>query len=68
MTSTDPKRKYTVRRLMPVECAMLMGFPPDWDADIKASDATRYMMWGNSVAVPCVEDVLGRIAQAERGE
>lgn len=62
------KRKYIVRRLTPTECARLQGFPDWWDADVEGSDSARYKMWGNGIALPCAEDVLGRIARAVREE
>jgi DNA (cytosine-5)-methyltransferase 1 len=60
---------YIVRRLTPVECERLMGFPDDWTAcghDGKAiSDTRRYRAIGNSVAVPCVEYIMAGIAEME---
>lgn len=48
-----------VRRLTPTECERLQGFPDGWTLtghDNKPmSDATRYRMLGNAVAVPCAE-------------
>ena len=51
--------KGTVRRLTPVECERLQGFPDDWTAG--QSDSTRYKQMGNAVAVPVVEWVIGNI-------
>lgn len=62
------KRKYIVRRLTPLECCRLQGFPDWWTDGADGSDSAVYKMWGNGVALPCVEDVLGRIADAARGE
>jgi len=64
--SPNPPRKYIVRRLMPVECARLQGFP-DWWGDIGKphSDSAEYKMWGNGIALPCAEFVIGRIAKVE---
>jgi hypothetical protein len=60
---------YTVRRLTPVECERLQGFPDNWTAsghDGKTiSDSRRYAAIGNSVAVPCVEYIMAGIAEAE---
>lgn len=42
-----------VRRLTPVECERLQGFPDGWTAG--QSDSTRYRQLGNAVAVPVVE-------------
>ena len=69
--------KYIVRRLTPLECERLQGFPDGW-TDIgdwidskgkkrKSSDAARYKALGNSIALPPWKWVLKRIcAQYER--
>lgn len=38
-----------VRRLTPVECERLQGFPDDWTAD--QADSNRYKQMGNAVTV-----------------
>lgn len=43
-----------VRRLLPVECERLMGYPDDWTNIDGATDAKRYAACGNSMAVPCM--------------
>ena len=45
-----------VRRLTPVECERLQGFPDDWTAE--QSDSHRYKQMGNAVAVPVVEWII----------
>lgn len=55
------KRKL-VRKLIPLECERLMGFPDYWTDIPGASDSGRYRALGNSVAVPCVEFILCGIA------
>jgi len=57
--STGVINKSTVRRLTPVECERLQGFPDDWTAG--QSDSSRYKQMGNAVAVPVVEWVIGNI-------
>jgi DNA (cytosine-5)-methyltransferase 1 len=57
--STGIINKSTVRRLTPVECERLQGFPDDWTAG--QSDSSRYKQMGNAVAVPVVEWVIGNI-------
>ena len=42
-----------VRRLTPLECERLQGFPDNW-TDIMA-DTNRYKQMGNAVAVPVVD-------------
>ena len=49
----------TVRRLTPVECERLQGFPDDWTAG--QSDSARYKQMGNAVAVPVVEWIIQNI-------
>ena len=57
---------HLIRRLTPLECERLQGFP-DVLTDIPgASDSARYKALGNSVAIPCVEFIMGRIAAALR--
>ena len=51
-----------VRRLIPLECERLMGFPDYWTDIPRASDSARYRALGNSVAVPCVDFILCGIA------
>ena len=105
MTESKPPRKYIVRRLTPLECARLQGYPDNWSEirhydDITdeeqqfwenirkqhaetygkvykpfrtkqqmvkwlnglRTDSAEYKAYGNSVAVPCVEYVMGQIA------
>ena len=47
-----------IRRLTPLECERLQGFPDGWTAIPGASDSARYKALGNSVAIPCVDYVL----------
>lgn len=46
--------RWIVRRLMPIECCRLQGFPDWWCSDVPHSDTAEYKMWGNGVALPCV--------------
>jgi len=54
-----------VRRLTPTECERLQGFPDGWTAHghdgRPISDTQRYRALGNSVAIPCVEFIMGNI-------
>ncbi len=56
------EKKKLVRKLIPLECERLMGFPDNWTDIPGASDSARYKAIGNSVAVPCVDYVLCGIA------
>lgn len=51
-----------VRRLTPLECERLQGFPDHWTLVPGCSDTARYKALGNSVAIPCVEFILRGIA------
>lgn len=55
-----------IRRLTPLECERLQGFPDGWTELPDASDSARYKALGNSVAIPCVEYVMRGIALALR--
>lgn len=57
------ERSYTVRRLTPLECERLQGFPDGW-TDI-GSDSKRYKALGNSMAVPVMRWLGERIAYVE---
>ena len=66
---TEPtKRRYIVRRLTPLECCRLQGFPDWWEDGVEGSDSARYKMWGNGIALPCAYDVLHRIKEHIDGE
>lgn len=52
-----------VRRLTPLECERLQGFPDGWTEG--QSDAARGRQLGNAVAVPVVQWVMKRVAAVE---
>ena len=51
-----------IRRLMPIECERLQGFPDGWTALPGASDSARYRALGNSIAVPCFVYIFQNLA------
>jgi len=53
-----------VRRLTPVECERLQGFPDNWTAG--QSDSNRYKQMGNAVAVPVVEWIVQNIVDVAK--
>lgn len=59
---------YVVRRLTPLECERLQGFPDGWTAiefrGKPASDARRYRALGNSMAVPVIRWIGERVERA----
>jgi DNA (cytosine-5)-methyltransferase 1 len=64
-----------VRRLTPIECEFLQGFPRDYTlipwrkkAADDCPDGPRYKALGNSMAVNCMEWIGERIAAFEAGE
>jgi len=71
-TGTDWSRTYIpykdeVRRLTPIECERLQGFPDHWtelhlkNIGIEKSDSLRYHALGNAVSVPVVKWIARRI-------
>jgi DNA (cytosine-5)-methyltransferase 1 len=59
-----------VRRLTPVECERLQGFPDGytnipWRKKNEAPDGPRYKALGNSMAVPCMAWIGKRIAEVD---
>lgn len=54
--------KPIVRRLTPLECERLQGFPDNWTAS--ESDSARYKVLVNSVALPCVDYIMSGIKEA----
>jgi len=62
-----------VRRLTPIECERLQGFPDNWTANridvknggvVEQKDSARYKQMGNAVAVPVAQWLLNRIISA----
>ena len=60
--------KTAIRRLTPIECMRLQGFPDDWNEKgimggkvVEMSDTQRYKQAGNAVSVPIVSMVAERI-------
>lgn len=65
---------WVVRRLTPMECERLQGFPDGWTAipyrgkpAEECPDGPRYKALGNSFAVPVVRWIGERIDAYERG-
>jgi len=63
----------TVRRLTPMECERLQGFPDGWTTHrvdeqkglVEQADSSRYKQMGNAVAVPVVEWIIGNLVRVE---
>lgn len=63
----------TVRRLLPVECERMMGFPDNWTRipwkgkpAEGCPDSPRYKACGNSMCVNCMEWIGRRISEVEK--
>ena len=53
----------TVRRLTPMECERLQGFPPDWTDE--QADSHRYKQMGNAVCVNVAEFLIKRLVELD---
>lgn len=60
--------RYILRKLTPLECERLQGFPDNWTKYDKSGaeipDTPRYRALGNSLTVPCAERVFRGIMAA----
>ena len=61
-----PQRGKNPRRLTPRECARIMGFPDSFK--IVCSDTRAYKQFGNSVAVPVVQQIAKSLLQCLEGK
>ena len=61
--TSQSSRKYVLRRLTPLECMRLQGYPDAWLDGVEGSDSAIYKAAGNSLAIPCAVDVIGRIGR-----
>lgn len=59
---------YVVRRLTPLECERLQGFPDGWTDIPGASDTARYKALGNSIALPQWQIIIDNMAKYLPGE
>jgi DNA (cytosine-5)-methyltransferase 1 len=63
--ATNITNEFVVRRLTPVECERLQGFPDNYTNIPGAADGPRYKALGNSMAVPVMNWIGKRIQQVE---
>lgn len=68
ITTSDLVATYAIRRLTPLECCRLQGFPDWWMDGINGSDSAKYKMWGNGIALPCALYVMEGIAELREGK
>ena len=57
--------KTQIRRLTPIECERLQGFPDNWTEGL--SDTQRYKCMGNAVTTNVVEWVVTQLYKKEMG-
>ena len=48
-----------IRRLTPIECERLQGFPDNWTEG--NSNTQRYKQCGNAVSVPVVKEIMRQV-------
>lgn len=58
------KDKKGIRKLTPLECARIQGFPMGFKLPKNTSDSALYKQFGNSVTVPVVTAVANQIKRA----
>lgn len=58
-----PQKRGCPRRLMPLEAARLMGFPPEYAENQVVSDTRAYKQYGNAVVPPVAEAVARQIVR-----
>ena len=68
----QPTLTMAVRRLLPVECERLQGFPDDWTnipwRGKPTPDGPRYKSMGNSMAVPVMRWIGERLDRVAKGD
>ena len=62
------KQNMRVRRLTPMECERLQGFPDNYTNIPNAPDTGRYKALGNSMAVPVMRWIGEKINKVENGK
>lgn len=56
-----------IRKLMPIECARIQGFPRNFKLPENTADSALYKQLGNSVTVTVLERIAKQITQAMEG-
>jgi DNA (cytosine-5)-methyltransferase 1 len=66
------RNHYAVRRLTPIECERLQGWPDNYTNVMHngkpASDSARYKALGNGMAQPCPRWILKRLVEEMENE
>lgn len=63
VSEMNNSNEYVVRRLTPLECERLQGFPDGWTDIPGASDTARYKALGNSIALPQWQIIIDNMAK-----
>jgi len=58
------KDRWGIRKLTPLECARIQGFPENYKIPENLADSKLYMQFGNSVSVPVIEAIAKQILRA----
>lgn len=58
------KDKKGIRKLVPMECIRLQGFPPKFYLPKTVNRSNQYKQAGNSISLPVVEAIAKNILQA----
>ena len=58
------KDKKGIRKLTPLECARIQGFPKSYKIPNHLATSTLYKQFGNSVSVPVIEAIAKQIKKA----
>ena len=53
--------EWKIRRLTPVECARLQGFPDDWHKVEEISDTQAYKVFGNAVTTNVIKAIMEKL-------
>ena len=69
--TNKPQSARSIRRLTPIECERLQGFPDNWTKygidkngeEVLISDSQRYKMCGNAVTTNVITEIGKRLAQ-----
>lgn len=62
-SQTSSLKKVKVRRLTPLECERLQGFPDNYTKSI--ADGPRWKALGNAVTVPVIEFIIKNLVKSK---
>ncbi len=57
--TNNPQSSRNIRRLTPIECERLQGFPDNWTEGV--SDTQRYKQMGNAVTVNVIQAIISKL-------